>query len=381
MQATIVGKQHSWAAALGILACSLLRCAGSPDEVGAGGRARSGGGADDPQVVIVLPDAGTSGAAGAPGPAPSSDANCGQQISTASKGQTDVLLVLDRSGSMNESIAAECCCSSACRTAINIKLCPDTANCSERWPALSSAVSATLASTAGLRWGVKLFSSPHSPDVCGVDPGVEVPVGASPSQVQAQISGANPLNATPTAKAVIAATAYLKTVTDPDDKVILLATDGEPNCKSGSSATNTPDVDNTQAAIQAALRAGFRVYVIGIGPSVGNLDGFARAGGTEHYYPATSPAQLSSALASISKTVASCTFALATPPPDPDNIAVYVDNNLVGKDAANGWGFGATPMTILLHGATCDQITSGAATTVRVLFGCPGETPPPTLIP
>ena len=120
------------------------------------------------------------------------------------------------------------------------------------------------------------------------------------------------------------------------------------------------------------------VYVIGIGPSVGNLDSFAAAGGTNKYYPASSPEDLTAAFATISKAVASCTFALAQTPPDPNNVAVYVDTNLVPKDSANGWSFGANSTSI--NGSTCEKVTSGDAKSVRVLFGCPGEQPPPTLL-
>ena len=56
-------------------------------------------------------------------------------------------------------------------------------------------------------------------------------------------------------------------------------------------------------AIAAAKAAGFPVYVIGIGPSTGNLDKFAVAGGTTNYFPATSPQAMTDAFASISKAV------------------------------------------------------------------------------
>jgi hypothetical protein len=383
MKNSIVAKHYSRVVVFVFLSSFFLHCDFSPGTVGGGSGALSGGGGDKSSAVVMLPDANFSRVdGGTPGLVPTSDANCGQQTSETTKGQTDVLLVLDRSGSMNESIAADCCCSSTCRSAISIKMCSDSSNCSERWPALSAAVSSTIASTTGVNWGLKLFSSPKSLDVCAVNSGVEVPIGASTSAsaIETQISGASPLNATPTAKAVTAATAYLKTVADQNNKVILLSTDGEPNCKPGSLDTSVSDVDGTTAAIQAALAAGFRVYVIGIGPSVGNLDGFARAGGTDHYYPATSAAQLSSALAAISNTLASCTFAMSQTPPVLDNIAVYLDGKLVDQDVANGWSFGTTTDAVMLNGTACDRIKSGTASKVQVLFGCPGTSlPPPTL--
>ena len=112
---------------------------------------------------------------------------------------------------------------------------------------------------------------------------------------------------------------------------------------------------------------------------MGNLDNFAQAGGTGAYYPATSSADLAGALVSISKAVTGCTYTLSMAPPDPNTIAVYLDKNLVAKDAVNGWTFGASSSSILLNGSLCDKVTSGAASTVQVYFGCPGSPPPPTL--
>ena len=309
---------------------------------------------------------------------PTGDANCGVQTSGTAKLPTDVLLVLDRSGSMSESIAEDCCCSSACRNTTQAKTCSNTSNCTERWPALTTAVISTVTATNTINWGLKFFSSPSQSSSCGVNSGVEVAVGSgSATAVQSQISSVTPGGNTPTARAVTAAMNYLLTVTDPNTKVILLATDGEPNCLGGSGSTS--DVAGTTTAIGAALTAGYKVYVIGIGPSVGNLDNFAQAGGTDHYYPATSAADLATALAAISKAVSSCTFEMSQSPPDPNNLAVYMDGALISKDSANGWSFGSNSQTVILNGTACDKITSGAATNVQVLFGCPGQSPPQIL--
>jgi hypothetical protein len=198
--------------------------------------------------------------------------------------------------------------------------------------------------------------------------------------IQAKITSTQPGGNTPTAQAIAAATSYLTTVKDQNTKYILLATDGEPNCASGGNAT--PNVQGTVDAITAAKAAGFLVYVIGIGPQAAltNLQSFAVAGGTTNYFPATSPQALTDAFASISKAVTTCTFNLSSTPPDVNNIAVYLDKNLVAKDGANGWTLGANSLTIVLNGSACDKITSGSASQVQVLFGCPG-TSPPLIIP
>jgi len=56
-------------------------------------------------------------------------------------------------------------------------------------------------------------------------------------------------------------------------------------------------------------------------------------------------------------------------PPDLKDVAVYLDKNLVQQDASNGWSFQGGNLSILLNADTCDNVTSGKATSVQVLFG------------
>lgn len=382
MKGSVVVKYLAWAAAVGCAVATAPSCGSHPPDIighaggatGAGGTVVSGGSGGS-TLALTLPDAMVPD--DSPSAPPTRDANCGSQTSSTSEELVDVLLVLDRSGSMNQSIADDCCCATVC----SLNLCADTVSCAERWPTLTSAVNATVSAARGILWGLKFFASPAAEgqlqtDNCALNPGVEVPVGSSASAIQARIAGVSPGNNTPTAKAITAATAYLQTVNDPHTKAILLATDGEPNC--GTTGTGA-DVPGALAALQSALAAGFKVYVIGIGPSVGNLDDLARAGGTDHYYPATSAAELASALAAISKAVLSCTFTIDEPPAGSDagNLAVYADGALLAKDPSNGWSLGDTPRTLLLNGPTCDRVKSGDVHQVQVLFGC--ELPPPLL--
>jgi hypothetical protein len=108
------------------------------------------------------------------------------------------------------------------------------------------------------------------------------------------------------------------------------------------------------------------------------LDAFAQAGRTGKHYPAQSSDELTKALVSISKG-ATCTFALATTPPDPNQVAVYLDKVMVPQDTSNGWSFGASPQIVLLHGSFCDQALSELSDAVQVLFSC-GEPLPPDLM-
>ena len=301
---------------------------------------------------------------------------CGLAMTaTLSRSPADVLLVVDRSGSMQDSLAADCLCTAGTGDEGG-SACSNTADCADRWTAVKSAVAQIVASAAEIHWGVELFPSPAG-STCSVSPTPQLPVGTdSGAMVQVQLDAITPGGNTPTAAAISAAAAYLSSLPDQNGKAIVLATDGEPSCGVGQPSPTSSDLDATTAAITAAGRAGFRVYVIGAGPSVGDLDTMAKAGGTANYYPATSPEQLSAALSGTSQSVASCTFALPSAPPDAGNVAVYVDKQKVPNDPANGWTYGATTSSIVLTGSYCDQLKVAETTTVRVFFGCSGPPPP-----
>jgi len=312
-------------------------------------------------------------------PAPTADANCGIITSDTTRQPVDVLLVLDRSGSMDYSIADDCYCTSG--AAIAGSVCTDTTNCTTRWNSIKPAVTTTLSTSKYVNWGLKFFSTPNSSN-CNVSKTMEVPVSeTSAAAVQAQVDTATLSLGTPTAAAISAATAYLKTLTDPNKKFILLATDGEPNCGGNPANVNTIDVTGATTASKTAFDAGFPVYVIGIGPSVSNLTDLAKAGGTTDFYPATSSQQLADALSAISKKVGSCSFRATQTPPDSGNIAVYVNKQQVAQDPNEGWTFGASPQDIVLKGSYCDKITAGEDTNVQILFGCPGSPPFPPFVP
>ena len=141
------------------------------------------------------------------------------------------------------------------------------------------------------------------------------------------------------------------------------------------------DVDGASAACAAALAANIPVYVIGIGPSVANLTTLAQAGGTDDYYPANSPEQLAEALTAISKVVGSCTYDTDKEPEDPDNVAVYINKQLIEKDAPDGWKYGASTREIEITGSYCQDILDGKDTQVQILFGCAGMPPFDPLLP
>jgi Mg-chelatase subunit ChlD len=374
-----------WVVASACAGLQGIGCSSSSGQVGnaagSGGVSGGGGITIDPTQTRASGGSGAQGDAGGAGTAGTTKAEgtCGSATSTANRAPADILIVLDRSASMNLSIAEDCTCGGGGRGGGNpgggSGPCPSGVSCTTRWSAVSSAVSTTVGADPSLNWGLMFFAA-ESGGNCGVSTTPQVAISATAaSDIQSRIGAATPGSYTPTTSAINAAALYLSTVPDDNNRAILLATDGEPNCANGQGST-TSDLDNTIKAIAGARASGYPVYVVGIGPSLGNLSEMARAGGTGDYYPATSAEQLTQALAQISKIVSSCTFNSKTAPPDPTQIYVYVDKNLINQDPANGWTFGSDATSFVLTGRYCDAILAGAQSQVQIIFGCPGYVPP-----
>jgi hypothetical protein len=362
---------------------------GSPDKVGTtGGDGGNGGGSGG--VTVNLTDllggttgtGGDGGTLGASSTSGSAEGTCGDTTITPNRAPVDVLIVLDRSDSMGYSMTGDCYCSSYPASLRQGSVCnPEPANCGDRWTVVSAAVDQTISANPSLNWGLELFSAPSSPS-CSVSLVPQVAVAAtSGPQIQSLLATMTLQLWTPTALGVNAANLYLQGVKDGNDKVILLATDGEPNCKDGKAASDD-DMPATSAAVAAAAAAGFPVYVVGIGPpqGVANLDQLAQVGGTGHYYPADSAQALADSLATISKIVSTtCEFQTPMSPPDATRVYVYLDKTLINHVAAStddGWMFGATSSDIVLTGTFCSNLLDGAAATVQIIFGCKDYNPP-----
>jgi Mg-chelatase subunit ChlD len=291
---------------------------------------------------------------------PTEDANCGITSVSTSKQPADLILVLDRSNSMAWDMTKDEACPSG------------STNCTTRWKAITDAVGAVLPDTQdSVYWGLKLFA--QSPNGCDVSDGVDVAPGPGNAYaIAAQIAATGPSTGTPTTEVIRKTSAYLLGLADPNPKYILLATDGQPYC-----AGPQKDQPDDQAAIdsirESASANGIKVFVVGISISAANTDTLrkmAEAGGTGSFYAANSPSTLEAALQDISGLVATCSFALSQSPPDPNNIAVYLDGLRLPNDATNGWILTDNNSRVEVTGSYCESIKNGGASKVQVLMGC-----------
>jgi len=283
----------------------------------------------------------------------------------------DIIIVLDRSGSMS----------------------------GVRWDGSVSALQTFVQDPAstGLNVGILYFpiesSSLDDCDYTQYDD-LPVPVGELPMNAPALVNSLDaeePLGgSTPIygalKGALFAATAYQDA--NPNHKVIVVfASDGDPNSCPG----NQNDIPVIASLASSALNYnGVETYVIAIqGATLTNLNQIAAAGGTGTAYDVTGDISLfSQKMAEIRANALSCEFIMPPPPDgeqlDINKVAVKFKNSmgveveipraqdLADCGAGPGWYYdnNVDPTKILLCPASCDTAQSDLQAQINVLFGC-----------
>jgi von Willebrand factor type A domain len=303
---------------------------------------------------------------------------CANQSFNLQRKPAEILLVLDRSASMNDP--------------------PDGApsGTGSKWSLVVPGVDqVVMATSVSVSWGLKVFPEGTGAECVAGSVTSMIPVPIAPMNATAVVNGVMATmpqgNGTPTGDAINAAVTYLKTLTDTNPKFILLATDGEPSCN-GTSKDTTGARTQAVTSITAAVAAGFKTAVVGVATTKASdtqtLNDMAVAGGMARadpnplatkFYLASTENELVTSLETITGQVASCVFDLTSVPPDPTNIAVHVNNTKAPQDTThmNGWDYtGTDDKQIQIYGSWCDQITAANANTVNFVFGCVGQPPP-----
>jgi von Willebrand factor type A domain len=209
----------------------------------------------------------------------------------------------------------------------------------------------------------------------------------------AAFSGAfnkGPKGETPTEPALQGAIDAAKLVKSSGKNVaVVLATDGKPNgCDS-----DAPGVETIAAK---GLQDGIKTYVIGVGPSTGNLNGFAEKGGTGSAImirtddAAQVSADLIAAIGQIASSLLGCNYGLPAPPDGQtlDVNAVNVNYTPPGGSATtlayspdcsnpNGWHYDntAAPKEIILCQGSCDTAKAAVGAKLDIIFGCATAVP------
>lgn len=280
-----------------------------------------------------------------------------------------------------------------------------------RWNSLHTVVDfVTSGLDAQINFGAMLFPSQdatnaYSPNACIVENSPEIPVAAmNAAAVLAGIPTADATDlqgATPATKGIQTAVAHLQTL-DPDvPRFLVLVTDGAANCS--ADYPTAPDVlemydEHLPEVVDDAYSNGeIPTFVVGIdivdaltgvgadGTPEANtfveLNAVAVAGGrarpgAEKFYNAANEIELMDALAEIAGAVVSCVIPLDPPPVHPDFVEVEVGGQVFERvdDCAtqDGWVF-VNPDgpydALQLCGAACDQLVDVG--TVDATYGCP----------
>lgn len=283
-----------------------------------------------------------------------SDMNCGGQLFASTRLPPNVMLVLDRSGSMHDPISER------------------DPNGPSKWDDLKVAINLMVTQfDSHIRFGADLFSQPGT-NRCVPGP-IAVPIGdGNGGKVLAAIAATSPAGETPTA-ATLDVVIRNGMLSDPTrDNFVVLATDGLPNCNDTNVAARISTLYHRTPQV--------KTYVIGVGDETAanpaTLDAWAVAGHTDlpgptKYYQASSPQDLQSAFTAIAGGVVSCTLLMEKAPPDPTQLYVWIDKTMVPADATNGWTYDSKGPSVTLHGAACNQIKASPAAKVQLIYGCP----------
>lgn len=349
---------------------------GSGGGNGSGGSA-SGGKSGTGNLPIPVEEGGVSDAM------EEADA-CAQTSVVLTTAIPNVLLLVDRSGSMSEEFEGGLTRWVSLRTAL---IDPTTGLV----PAVQGSVNLGLALYTGPDNGrIGLESTATEPDPDYVETTVcpylvEVPIapnnGAAiqaaylPQEIRDRSAGQTPTGES--LEGALPALTSLDPMVYPGRKVIVLATDGEPDlCENGNDEAGGRD--RSVAAVAAAFAAGVTTFVISVGDEVGqdhlrelaNLgQGFAADDAMDRYYRADDAASLAQAFEDIVNGVRSCTFALdGMVTGDGHDGTVTVDGVAVTQNDPNGWRLNG-PSEVELLGTSCELVKTGDHS-IDVSFPC-----------
>jgi hypothetical protein len=269
----------------------------------------------------------------------------------------DVLLVLDRSESMNELVDGI-----------------------SKWDIARDAIGALVdAHEDAANFGLLVYPGATLDCVdgseCAAGTLLIAPAAASSSKIRAALAGASTCAlGTPTAEALFGVRdADILRSTERSSHVVLI-TDGKSSCAAPGPAAEallngTPSV---------------RTFVIGFGDAVDadELGQLAVNGGTfalsptPGFYVAQNAAELGAALLSVAGATLPCSFDLAdSPKPHGSDVLLYFGQESVVRDPLReeGWDYDVNTNRVVVYGAACEALKSKQVTEASLVYTCSFE--------
>jgi hypothetical protein len=274
-----------------------------------------------------------------------------------------VLLLVDQSGSMNAEFAG-----------------------SDRWQVLRSSLMNTdmgVVNTlqAQVRFGLALYSGVRDqpcPVITSVAPALNN-YGAIDMAYPVPTDAI--LDNTPTGESIDAASTLLQGVQELGQKVIVLATDGDPDsCAAPDSNGTDPPREMSLEASQRAFQAGVFTFVISVAADADQAhlaelanvgQGYPRNDAMNRVYLANDQAQLATAFNTIVEGIRSCAFALngtVNAGGEADG-SVQLNGMPLSLNDANGWRL-SSPSTIELVGTACETVQNSENVALEATFPC-----------
>jgi len=238
---------------------------------------------------------------------------------------------------------------------------------------------------SGVRFGLTLYTSNdgNNGGVCPMLQNVQ-PRLDNYDAMNAIIGPAGPDGDTPTGASIHAVTDTLEAVNEPGPKIIIVATDGEPDtCAIPNPQNNAEATIAENESLDATARAfdkGIHTYVISVGDDVGanhlqqlaNVGtGLPAAGGMTQapYYVALNPDELVDAFGAIVGGVTGCVFTIngEVDPAKAGQGLVSVDGTPL--EQGTEWVM-RDSKTFEVLGAACDALQNGDLHHISAVFPC-----------
>lgn len=283
---------------------------------------------------------------------------CEEHVVNGSRGVPNVLIVLDRSGSMKDD---------------------------GRWGQAVGALKSVVSNLdTGIAFGLMMFPGPGGGESCDAGAMSVMPAVGMGDAIAGALETTWPNGGTPTAPSLAIAKDVLAGVAG--QSYVLLVTDGAPNCNAGLDPNHCEFtgfygsegcLDDTRSvgSVAELAAANIPTYVIGFDTDAWSdvLSSMASAGATgQDYFPVDNGTSLESTLSELAGNVVSCSFELDSAPSDFSYVHVTLDGADVPhvSTTQDGSGWELLGSRIELRGSSCDGLKGNEDAELGITVEC-----------